>query len=286
MTDRQSVVMLGLPQTGKSAYLGTLWHCVEEPSVTEVREADLPGDLDHVQALAAALRALEKIPRTHREDEYDFDAPVAFADGKTARLRVPDLSGEHLRDIVEQRVLTERLQTELDNASGVIFFLHPAEIEPPIGIGVANVVSEPAPAAAAGGEPMSALPEDVAPEDEFENKRACTAALVIDCLENILEAMSGRWPVRVAVVASAFDLTKDVTPDEWLEQRLPAVRSFLKSNSDRVAWTIFGVSAQGGARNDRHALLDKDLHDRAYVLSSEGDKLDFSAPIRWALAWE
>jgi len=93
MTEQRNVVMLGLPRTGKSAYLGTLWHCVEEPSVAEVQEADLPGDLDHVQGLAAVNRSLEDLPRTHREDEYDFNAPVRFADGQTASLRVPDLSG-------------------------------------------------------------------------------------------------------------------------------------------------------------------------------------------------
>lgn len=286
MSVHRSLVMLGLPRTGKSAYLGTFWHMVEEPDIAAVEVAELPQDLQHVRALADAMRGLEVLARTRSEEHEELNLSVVFAGEHDAVLRIPDLSGELLQAIIEQRTMPEELAQELGQAAGLLVFLHPMRISLPTGLSVAG-----APDDEDREEESVELTNDTdegdaaTNTDRFSNAKACTAAQLIDCLENALELMAEDWPVRVALVVSAFDLTHGRSPDQWLVDRVPALKSFLDTNADRVEWTVFGVSAQGGRRGHSADLLPKDLHERAFARNAQGEEVEFSDPVRWALGW-
>lgn len=259
------IAMLGLPRTGKSSYLGTLWHFVEEPSIDEITEIDIEGDRKHVQELADHMRALTDFDRTSFDEDERFEVDVEFADAGTVQLVIPDRSGEQLQSLVERREWPHLLSAELEAASGLMVFVHPDELHPPLDLRVAPAGAEPG---------------------EYENKEACTAAQVVDGLENVIEAMTDRWPLNVALVISAFDRVSDTSPDEWLRKRLPAVGALMESDPARVRGAVFGVCAQGGSREDRDTVLALGpLHERAWAQGGDGSRVGFSNPVRWALGW-
>ncbi len=259
-------MLLGLPETGKSTFIGALWHFVEEPSIEYVREASLPGERKHVQELAEHVRELTEITRTHQDADERFEVPVEFPGSGTVTLVIPDHSGEQLETLVQRRVWPALLVEELARASAVILFVHPLKVKAPL--------------------ELHLLPGGQKPPD-YKNDQACTAAQLIDGLEEVLEAMSHRAPVRVAVVISAYDLAGDHTPEQWLDLRLPAIASMLRSDPARVQSAVFGVCAQGGAREHADEVKRRgDLHERAWAKAADGSDVAFSEPVRWALGWE
>ena len=268
MSERR-VMLLGLPETGKSTFIGTLWHFVEEPSIEYVREASLPGERRHAQELAEHVRELTEITRTHHDADERFEVPVEFPRSGTVTLVIPDRSGEQLEGLVQRRVWPELLREEVVQASAVMLFVHPSVITPPLELHLL-------PGVPSGEEAL-----------EYKNPSACTAAQLIDGLEEVLEAMRDRWPVRVAVVISAFDLADGDTPEQWLDLRLPAIASMLRNDPARVQSAVFGVCAQGGAREDAEEVKQRgDLHERAWARSAGGSDIPFSEPVGWALGWE
>lgn len=103
----------------------------------------------------------------------------------------------------------------------------------------------------------------------------------------MLALRSTETPLRVGVVISAWDAALDgLTPMDWLEQRLPAVKSFLEANRDRMTTEVFGVSAQGGPLPEKKAeLLAKGaVLDRAYARDRAGEPVALSKPLRWAVS--
>jgi Double-GTPase 1 len=268
MSDHR-IAMLGLPKTGKSTFLGALWHFVEEPSIDEIKETDIEGSRKHLQELASNVRSLTEIARTHHDGDERFEVDVEFAGRGTVKLVIPDRSGEQLQGLIERRQWPELLRDELAVATGLMLFVNPDEHNPPLELYVAP-----------GAGPTLDGPA------EYTNHGACTSAQLIDGLENVIEAMSSRWPLRVAVVISAFDRVEKATPEAWIEKRLPAIASLLETNSARIKGAVFGVSAQGGRREDSESVLQLgELHERAWARSANGTVVRFSEPVRWALGW-
>src|SRR5690606_9186559 len=66
-----------------------------------------------------------EMPRTRSEEHEEINVPVRFADGQEADLRIPDLSGEYLQSIVERRTLSPERCQALDDASGLLLYVHP-----------------------------------------------------------------------------------------------------------------------------------------------------------------
>lgn len=287
--------MLGLPGTGKTTYMGALWHMAEEPSVMDIRETSLPVNPRHIQKIAGKVRAIEEIQRTNHDDDGYYQGTIEFPDHGAVALRMHDRSGEQLQALVERRHWPELLAGEVAEANALLLFLSDDQLILPLSLRLAEGLSEgdPAkPAADALNRPVgvsnasdSATQDDQASPAGYAHHYASTAAQLIDAMENILEKMDDRWPVRVAVVIAKFDRVQGRTPREWLRERVPALEAFLDNNPSRVAWETFGVCALGGAPEDRAELLEDDLHERAWARNANGDSVPLSEPVRWALGW-
>jgi hypothetical protein len=93
--------------------------------------------------------------------------------------------------------------------------------------------------------------------------------------------------MRLAVIISAWDVVKANIPAAvWLERRLPLLSQFIRTNPDRTASEVFGVSAQGGDLTaDRASLLSTPVpSSRCYVVRGDSlDKLPITAPLQFLL---
>lgn len=292
------LALIGLPGTGKTTYMGALWHMAEEPSVHEIVETALPISPRHIHEITEKVRAVDEIERTKHDDDGFYEGTVEFPGYGAVTLRVHDRSGEQLQALVERRQWPELLAGEIAEANALMLFVCDDELVLPLSLRLAEGLAEDDPAKPAedalmntDGETDRREIEELGPEDQpvaikaYAHHYASTAAQLIDGLENLLEEMGDRWPVRIAVVVSKFDRISNRSPREWLHQRLPAVEAFLDNNSGRVVWNLFGVCALGGDPKNRDELLQSDLHERVWARDAQGGDVPLSEPVRWALGW-
>jgi hypothetical protein len=284
--ERPRLVFLGLPRTGKSTFLGALWALIQSPVERSVRETDFSGDRSYVQRLADQVARGEELDRTALDADEELAVEVSFDPEGIAELRIPDTSGESLRILAERRIWYPRLLAACTDATAILFFVHPERLRLPqrIAVAVAGTGEETEAAERAPGDIEFHPPDGV----RFQaHEHECTAAELIDVFENLAALWRERPPVRIGVVVSAWDRVDGEpkpTPHEWMAARLPGVLSTLESNRDIAEFGVFGVSAQGGALEDRDQLLAKgEICDRVFAADRRGRAVSLAEPIRWAI---
>ncbi|HEY5389021.1 MAG TPA: hypothetical protein VIJ83_00585 [Solirubrobacteraceae bacterium] len=273
---RPRVALLGMPRSGKSTYLGTLWAVVQSPLDGSVVEASFSGDRAYVQRLADQVARAQEVERTALDSSGQLAVSLEFEHDGLADLLIPDTSGESLRLLFEQRVWYPPLRAVCEEATSILLFVHPERIRVPQPI---SVLGAAASAANGGDEALSApIPFD-------PREHASSAAELISVVENVIEVGQAQWPVRFAVVVSAWDsVDGEPTPYDWLQTRMPGLLSTLESNPHTAGLGVFGVSAQGGALEDRDELLAKgEIYDRVFASDRDGKAVSLTEPLRWAI---
>jgi hypothetical protein len=290
MTDAfGKIALIGLPRTGKSTYLGALWNLIQDDDDASIHEVQVKGDRSYLQFLGERVASLEEIRRTDVESEEAFQVTVGLLSRPSIELYIPDLSGETLRILVEDREWHGLLQAAIKGAHGILLFVHPNRVRQPIRTNFTDeMVTEfltITPSIEEGDEVENTNESNESPR--FKSRFACTAAQLIDAIENILDDMKGDPPIRLGIIISAWDeVDGQVTPQEWMEQELPAVWSLCQSNSDLLEVAIFGVSALGGRLPEEREdlLLKRSVYERAFACEGDGSPAPLSRPLEWALS--
>jgi hypothetical protein len=271
------LVLIGMPETGKSTFLGAFWGLVQSPLEPAVREASFAGDRSYIQRLAEQVARGQEIDRTGVDTNEAMAVELDFDGLGSANVLIPDTSGESLRVLVESQVWHPRLHDACAQASAVALFVHPARLRVPQPASLLEVAQ----AADTDVQEEAVVPFDV-------HDHAATAAELIDVFENVTELCRERWPIRMAVIVSAWDrVDGDMTPYQWVQARLPGLLSTIESNPELAALEVFGMSAQGGSLDERDELLAKgEICDRVYARDRSGLAVSLIAPVRWAIFGE
>lgn len=285
-----TVAFLGLPRTGKSTYLGALWQLVQDPAEPTVIERDVTGDRSYLQRLGDKVALGKEIGRTEISSVEGMQLTLGFEDGDIT-VHIPDLGGETLRLLVEDRIWHQRLQDTIAVSNAMLLFLHPEEVRLPMTIAMADDILSGLKSSPDGDSPAPDNGYDTERNTEvelpkFQAESACSVAKCIDALENILMNQRGRWPIRLGIVISAWDTVEgSPTPESWLKDRAPALYSFAQANNDMIEWSLFGVSAQGGRLpSQRDELLARgNVRDRVFARNASGVAVPVTEPLRWAL---
>jgi Double-GTPase 1 len=270
------LALIGMPRTGKSTYLGALWALIQSPLEGSVSEASFSGDRSYIQRLTEQVARGEELDRTGVDANEWMGVELEFDALGTADVMIPDTSGESLRFLVEGRMWHPRLWAACEQATAVAIFVHPERMRAPQPISLLA-------AAGINTDAISAESEQVTAFDVHDH--ASTAAELIDVFENLAELCRERWPIRVAVIVSAWDTVYgNPTPYEWLRTRLPGLLATIESNPDIAELEVFGVSAQGGSLDARQELLEKgEICDRVFASGRDGQPVSLVAPVRWAI---
>ena len=285
---------------------------IQDDRAGEIREVDIRGDRSYLERLGERVALLQEMPRTEVDWDDGLELTVALKDLGELALRVPDLSGETLRLLVEERTWHPLLRDAVDQSDALLLFVHPDKLRLPVRTNfTAAILAELLTTAPEDDGLEAAAAADVAEGEQtrgpstgsdptegtqgaapFTPHVAATAAKLIDAVENILDARQGR-SMKLGVVVSAWDQVVKAwprdgntpTPLAWIERRLPALWHVLLANEDRVDASAFGVSAIGGRLPDDYDTLKAkgSVYDRAYALSEDGSAAPFVAPISWAL---
>lgn len=278
----KSVVVLGLPGSGKTTFLAALWHLVSEREIeTKLKFVTLrAGNAAHLNEIASLWRQARRQERTSVAGDR-LVSMTLIGDGEEPDvISFPDVAGEAFRQMWEDRDCDEDI-AKLLKSNGVMFFIHADKINSP-----GWLVDEIQQCKELG---LQYEPGQVVP---WKPRLAPTQVQVVDLLQILQSPALDVGPRRLAVILSAWDKVRDerLSPQEYLARKLPLLSQYV-ANGLNEGWQvrIYGVSAQGGDYDDDKSNNTEAERLRAVDLPSErigvvfGDiqSHDLTEPLHW-----
>lgn len=273
------VVMLGMPEAGKSTFLGALWHsanrAVPEEAALTVRAVG--PDSEYLNKMSHAWLNGETFDRTDM-NETRPNTMTLRADGQDNEVMIPDFSGELSKKAYREAQWPPQLADAVAEADGVLLFVHLEDLTSPSLIAWVEEVS---------GETSQ---EDPIPQEPWDPDDAPTVVKLVGLLELVAASQEKKnRPIRVALIISAWDLVNPATDDPagWFSERGALLAQFLRNNTDKFEHTIYGISAQGGVLSGatRKRLLGyKKPSNRIRVVVQGAESHDITAPLKWVLS--
>lgn len=288
MSKSASLLLVGLPGSGKTTFLAALWHVLEDrSSETSLKLTALSVDRTYLHQITADWQACLQVQRTKLDPEELVILSLESTAGLTFDLTVPDLSGEAFeQQLIERRVAMEH-HDRIRGATGLALFVHPRAKD-----GAQITYSHDLRAVIDDNCADSGLTIEgsttSSPIEPWSFHMLPTQVKLVELLQFALESAARK--MRVAVIISAWDLVEKTfsgTPRQYLAREMPLLRQFLDSNYDILDHTVFGLSAQGGditVEEQKRDLLNlDDALKRIKVLHDTVVSQDITMPIAWLL---
>lgn len=237
MTEK-SVVIIGLPASGKTTFLAALWHLITTRDVGTALRFDTlrTGTTTHLTEIATRWRNAQVQDRTAVGDHRLVSMNLKNENGEKVRVSFPDVAGEAYRRMWEDRDCAPEV-AEILKDGGVLLFIHADTIRPPKWI-----VDEVALSREAG------LPMPAGQEVQWHPRIAPTQVQLVDLLQLLRVPPLDIGCRRLAIMLSAWDKAsgEGLAPQMYLERKLPLLAQYLRRGSDGWDWRVYGLSAQGG----------------------------------------
>ncbi|WP_201451851.1 TRAFAC clade GTPase domain-containing protein [Rhodovarius lipocyclicus] len=282
----QSVIIIGLPESGKTTFLAALWHLITDRDVeTKLRFHTLKdGDATHLNEIAARWRDAKIQDRTAVGGSRLVSMNLKDAQNSPVRVTFPDVPGEAYRRMWEDRDCEPEIRDVL-RAEGVLLFIHSDAIAPP-----RWVVDEVAQSRALGLE----VPDGQ--QAPWHPRLAPTQVQLVDLLQLLRTPPLDVGPRKLAIMLSAWDKAEgeELAPFAYVEAKLPLLAQYLRGGADGWRFRIYGVSAQGGdydpvdlaaaRRPEAEALRRLDRPSTRIRLVSAGpESHDLTEPLAWLM---
>jgi hypothetical protein len=226
---QRSILMVGLPESGKSTYLGALYYLLRKGRDERLKLSAEPNERQYLQELENKWLRYKPFERSQHPGIKPIELALAGSSLGEFSLAIPDISGETYSHLWEDGVWSDSVREFSRETDGLIVFVHPQTIKKPELIDVSAAEKSP-------GEWIPWAPE-LSP----------TQAVLCDLLESIEGEREAALP-RTAVIISAWDAVVElgVAPAHWLELELPLLWQWLQGQAGGFEFECFGISAQGG----------------------------------------
>jgi hypothetical protein len=282
----RSIVIIGLPESGKTTFLAALWHLITARDVkTALRFHTLRrGEATHLNQIAARWRDAKIQDRTAVGGNRLVSMNLLNAADTAVRVTFPDVPGEAYRRMWEERDCEPEI-AEILQAGGVLLFVHADSIRPP-----KWVVDEVALSKALG------LKVAEGQEIAWHPRLAPTQVQLVDLLQLLSRPPLDVGPRRLAIMLSAWDKVsdEDLAPQAYLEAKLPLLAQYLRRGVDGWVWRAYGLSAQGGDYDpvDSNAARKPEAEElrnldrpstRIRLVGTEAETHDLTEPLAWLM---
>jgi hypothetical protein len=286
MPQERSIVVCGLPESGKTTFLAALWHLVTAGDVSTqlVFDSLRDGDQTYLNKIVHQWRDAKVQARTSGQPTL-VSMNLRDQAGTRLRLTFPDLSGESYRRMWEDRDCAPEVAKVLEPRTGVILFIHADRVDGPKWL-----------VDVAGWMRRLGLPVEDGKPIKWHPRFAPTQVQVVELLQMLHTPPLDVGARRVVIALSAWDKVEPegLTPSEFLAQRLPLLHQYLDHGPLAGRWRVYGVSAQGGdyepAESSKIPWSREDV-ERARSLDQPSDRIkltgdasfsrDLTEPIAW-----
>jgi hypothetical protein len=292
-------LIAGLPQSGKSTYIGALWYIVQNSKqVIDLCLEAGNNPPDNVQHLNALLDKWAKLQKMRTANDVTDNITINLrrkSDGIEFLLAIPDFRGESIRDIING-VPSETLLSWCEKSTSLLYLVND--------INVRELC-----------ENMKVRDEES--NDEIENQEATgikdptfdISQMITPSQDMIiLKFLSQNMNFKKVIIGiSAWDeiytAENPIIPEAHMKENSPALYNFIKYRFNDVK--IIGISAQGDKykyKNEQelHPEIDepKELVEefedmmvqktqngkRAYVVMDKNPEYDITLPIDYLIS--
>lgn len=271
--------MVGMPESGKTTYLVSLYCQVAMGiihTLLRLEEADVPEGETAIENSIENLLGGREVGRTLGKTQYDIQIPLADETGKKTDLMIPDLSGEIFRDFVHDRRLLKSAADRLKDSDEVLFFLNTNTMAEQKYL---SLMEKSAMKIVEENEKVTGSEEAGFNEEAFLEPKydKTNQSEVVDLLQGILFVANKR--MKIKFIVSAWDKVEkeypqeDILPEDYIERKLPLLSQYMRTNTDKMKYQVWGVSAQGGDfcdEKERARILEDGLAESVKVVDSEG----------------
>jgi Double-GTPase 1 len=307
-----SVVVIGIPESGKSSFIAALSHILEFREIeTVLTLAQLPDEAQYLFEMRNEWQGCQPFERTKVGGFHPIVFNLEDRENHRIDLSFPDIAGEEFEEQWSTRVWNERYLEAIEQASGVLLFVNAKNLRKPFSLADADKVKRSVLALLDGeentddqnditheavnsGEAIARQVSSQAIEAEegesnpaaWEPRKADEQAKLVDILQSLVDfAPDRRW--RLGIVVSAWDLVHKADaktkPRAWIEKHMPLMRQYLQSNAPSFEFEAFGVSAQGGDPASEAERLQKfdSQSERVLVVSDDYEGHDLTRVVAW-----
>jgi GTPase SAR1 family protein len=277
ITENLSVMICGLPASGKTTFLGALAYSINSQEIeTSLKYGGLAEDRTYLNQLADCWLNCEAMSRTIIGSNNSIELKL-MSDISRVNLTIPDLSGETWGTLWSERQTTKEISELCNYAKGIMLFVHCDQY-----VKLQTVVEQNA--------QNNALEEDENIEDvEVWNpiEHTPTQTIIVDILQSLNNSKMSGNRKKLVVMLSAWDKAEQCgqTPIEYLNEHFPLLSQFLEVNFYFSKIKILGISAQGGDLNsesDRLSACDLPT-SRIKITEKNATYNDITIPLKWLL---
>ncbi|WP_428408704.1 TRAFAC clade GTPase domain-containing protein [Hyphococcus sp.] len=289
-----SLVVCGLPSSGKTTFLAALWHLVQSGEVsTELKLNGLTfGDYEYVNTIRKRWLEGKRQPRTVGVART-IGIDLTHEAGVSLQLLFPDHSGETFDRLWATRDCDQTIADHLSTRSGTLLFLRPESMKSPLPL--ADMLATEA-------EMMAALPAGDATAAPTGPVKAWSAddspdqVKIVDILQTLAHSLPTAGNDKLAIFVSAWDVVEDAkSPAEFVKRRMPLLDQYLRRSDHGFNYRFYGVSAQGGEYvEESHVgnlpdhlkgLLELEKASaRIKLVSGASVSHDLTAPLVWLIS--
>lgn len=296
MNDRTQL-LVGLPESGKSTFIGALAYIARKAKAPLMRLANLGPNDERVNRLSNNWLSYEAPERTHRAGEETVALSLVDSETKqTCTLALPDLAGESFERQWRDRECTPSYFEIASQTNSVLLFVHAGRIVEPTRIETALAIDQGTePEGTANGQVAASETEDHAADDDVPPP---TQVALVDLLQCLVNPPFAARKLTVGVLISAWDIVARLqqrpgeperSPDEWIKTRLPLLDQYIRSSPDIITSKVWGVSAQGVDYEDEAALEEvkesvRKPEERIRLVSDQEEPTnDLTTVVAWLL---
>ena len=287
-----SLVVCGLPGSGKTTFLAALWHLVQSQEIkTALGLHSLAfGEYEYVNSIRKRWQRGEKQVRTvgaARRIGLDLEAPG----GRTARLIFLDHSGETFDRLWETRSCRREDAEDFERRSGIALFLRSEGFKAPVPLSEMLHLEKAMREALPEGSDFGGAEAPQGREWSAENTP--DQVKLVDLLQSLTGELEISKNERLAVIVSAWDRVDDyASAEDFVRERLPFLSQYLRFGVHPYECRFYAVSAQGGeyVEEDHEGVLPQELaallsmeqpSGRIRLLDGVEEHCDLTLPLAW-----